>query len=268
MSDSILLVEKEAQITWLKLNRPRVHNSLNVELLNGIVQACEVISKDKECRVVIITGAGMKVFCSGADLTERKGMSEGQVIDYLGLIQRTMAAIESLPQPVICGLNGSAFGGGTELALSCDLRVMTEEAVMRLTEVKLGIIPGAGGTQRLTRLIGKSRAKEIILTARPIGSREAVDIGLVHKVVPKGDAAEEYHSELHNQCRLWAREISTAAPLALKAAKFAIDQGFDRDLASGLAIETKAYLTLLNTKDRLEGLAAFAEKREPVYIGE
>lgn len=268
MSD-VLLVEKEAPVTWLKLNRPRVLNSLNVELLNALLSACDEIARDKETRVVIITGAGTKTFCAGADLTERKGMTEGQVIGYLNLIQRTMAAIESLPQPVIAAINGSAFGGGTELALSCDLRVMTEEAVLRLTEVKLGIIPGAGGTQRLSRLIGKSRAKEYILTAKPITAREAHDIGLVHKLVASSvNPADEYHSELINQSRLWAREIATGAPLALKSAKFAIDNGSDRDMAAGLALETKAYLQLINTKDRLEGLAAFAEKREPVYTGE
>jgi enoyl-CoA hydratase/carnithine racemase len=268
MTEQVLKIEKEAPITWLKLHRPKVLNSLNVALLNAICAACEEIAADKQTRVVIITGAGTKVFCAGADLTERKGMTEGQVIDYLNLIQKTMLAIETLPQPVIAAVNGSAFGGGTELALACDLRAMSEEAVMRLTEVRLGIIPGAGGTQRLSRLIGKSRAKEIILTARPIAAREALDIGLVHKIVPAGNGSDEYHSEMLNQCRLWAREIAVAAPLSLKAAKWAIDQGYDRDLNAGLALETKAYIQLLNTKDRLEGLAAFAEKREPVYTGE
>jgi enoyl-CoA hydratase/carnithine racemase len=268
MTEEVLLVEKEQNIAWLKLNRPRVMNSLNVQTLKSICAACEQLAHDKDVRVVIVTGAGVKTFCAGADLTERKGMTEGQVIDYLNLIQRTMLAIENLPQPVIAAINGSAFGGGTELALSCDLRVMTEEAVLRLTEVKLGIIPGAGGTQRLSRLIGKSRAKEIILTARPINAREALEIGLVHKISGTVSSDETENTELLNLARTWACEIATAAPLALKAAKFAIDQGVDRDLAAGLALETKAYLQLLNTKDRLEGLAAFAEKREPVYIGE
>lgn len=268
MTEEVLCVEKEHGITWLKLNRPKVLNSLNVQLLKELVAACDKLMTCKETRVVVITGSGTKTFCAGADLTERKGMTEGQVIDYLNLIQRTMSAIENLPQPVIAAINGSAFGGGTELALACDLRAMTEDAVLRLTEVKLGIIPGAGGTQRLSRLIGKSRAKEIILTARPISAREAHDIGLVHKVMPTVTAGADEHVELINEVRLWARDIAKAAPLALKSAKFAIDQGVDRDLAAGLALETKAYLQLLNTKDRLEGLAAFAEKREPVYIGE
>jgi enoyl-CoA hydratase/carnithine racemase len=268
MNDDVLKIHKENNVAWLTLNRPKVLNSLNRELLQALLTACKQIAEDKDTRVVVITGAGTKVFCAGADLTERKGMTEAQVIDYHLLIQKAMCAIESLPQPVIAAINGSAFGGGTELALCCDLRAMTEEAVLRLTEVRLGIIPGAGGTQRLSRLIGKSRAKEIILTARAVSAREAADIGLVHKLVPPGNAGDEQHSELMNTVRLWAREIASAAPLALRAAKYAIDAGFDQDLPAGLALETRAYLQILNTKDRLEGLAAFAEKREPVYVGE
>lgn len=267
MSDQVLKVERENHITFLTLNRPKVMNALNSDLLKAILSACRQIADDSETRVVVITGAGAKVFCAGADLAERKGMTEGQVVDYLNLIQKTMLAVETLPQPVIAALNGSAFGGGTELALACDLRVMTEEAVLRLTEVRLGIIPGAGGTQRLPRLIGKSRAKEIILSARPVSAREGMEIGLVHKVVSAAKSGDAEHGELLNQVRLWAREIAMAAPLSLKAAKWAIDQGYDRDLSAGLALETKAYIQLLNTKDRLEGLAAFAEKREPLYTG-
>lgn len=267
MSD-YLVIEEEAPIAWFKLNRPKVMNSLNTELLKAIRSAAESMRDRRDIRVVILTGAGTKVFCAGADLTERKGMSEGQVLDYLNLIQQTMMAVEGMPQVVIAAVNGSAFGGGTELALACDLRIMDEEAVMRLTEVRLGIIPGAGGTQRLTRLIGKSRAKEMILTAKPVNGKEAKDIGLVHKVVTKITDDADEHKELIAAARTWAREIAGAAPLSLRAAKQAIDEGFDCDLSAGLAIETRAYLQLLNTRDRLEGLAAFAEKREPVYTGQ
>jgi enoyl-CoA hydratase/carnithine racemase len=264
----VLLVEKEGPVAWFKLNRVKVHNCLNRRLLEAMQAACRAAAQDKDVRVVIVTGSGKKVFCSGADLAERKGMTEGQVLDYLNLIQNTMLSIEQLPQPVIAAMNGSAFGGGTELALACDLRMMTEEAIMRLTEVKLGIIPGAGGTQRLSRLIGKSRAKEMVLTARAMSAQEALQIGLAHRVVEKAADDTDEHELLRKQAFEWAKEIAQAAPLALKAAKFAIDNGFDRDLAAGLALESKAYLTLINTKDRLEGLAAFAEKRDPVYKGE
>jgi enoyl-CoA hydratase/carnithine racemase len=273
-SGPVLTVEKEASIAWLKLNRPKVMNCLNRDLLKALLAACEELKEDRNIRVVGIIGSGTKSFCAGADLAERKGMTQGDTLDYLALIQRTMRAIEILPQVVIAAINGSAWGGGFELALACDLRVMVESAQLRLTEVKLGIIPGAGGTQRLPRLIGKSKAKELILTAAPVTAQLGQQLGLIHRVVAAdaGSAGsqlvDDYHQALMSTVREWASEIATAAPLSLRQAKIAIDQGYDRDLESGLALETRAYLELLNTKDRLEGLAAFAEKRSPIYRGE
>ncbi|HIA51645.1 MAG TPA: enoyl-CoA hydratase [Candidatus Melainabacteria bacterium] len=268
-SENVLLVEREGDIAWFKLNRGKVMNCLNRPLLNALINACHEVAKDRSVRVVAIIGAGKKAFCAGADLAERKGMTQAETLDYLALIQKTMRTIETLPQPVIAAINGSAYGGGTELALSCDLRVMVEEAQLRLTEVKLGIIPGAGGTQRLPRLIGKSKAKEMILTGSPINAFEGQQFGLIHKVVTeKGPEDAEFNPALMETVREWVKEIATGAPLSLAAAKEAIDNGYDRDLEAGLALETKSYLTLLNTKDRLEGLAAFAEKRKPVYVGE
>ncbi len=279
MTDEVLTIEREGSIAWLKLNRPKVMNCLNRPLLNALLQACSELANDRQIRVVAIIGAGSKAFCAGADLAERKGMTQGDTLDYLALIQRTMRAIETLPQVVIAAINGSAWGGGFELALACDLRVMVDTAQMRLTEVKLGIIPGAGGTQRLPRLIGKSRAKELILTAAPVTAENGMAIGLIHRVVEleegymnssAGKAVSEggYLEPLMAQVRTWAAEIATAAPLSLRQAKIAIDQGYDRDLEAGLALETRAYLELVNTKDRLEGLSAFAEKRSPVFLGE
>ncbi|MBX9692358.1 MAG: enoyl-CoA hydratase/isomerase family protein [Cyanobacteria bacterium] len=269
--EAVLLVEKQGPLAWLKLNRPEVLNCLNRALLRELIEQCNKLAQDKEVRVVAIIGSGSRVFCAGADLAERKGMSEGDTIDYIGLINQAMRAVETLPQPVIAAINGSAFGGGTELALACDLRVMMHDTQLRLTEVKLGIIPGAGGTQRLPRLIGKSKAKEMILTASPIGAEEGKTIGLIHKVVDR-PADEEIGSgfspSLMAAVSHWANEIAENAPLSLKQAKFAIDEGFDRDLEAGLALETKAYIQLLNTKDRQEGLKAFAEKRKPQYKGE
>lgn len=279
MTEEVLTIEKEGSIAWLKLNRPKVMNCLNRQLLNALLQACRELADDRQVRVVAIIGAGSKAFCAGADLAERKGMTQGDTLDYLALIQRTMRAIETLPQVVIAAINGSAWGGGFELALACDLRVMLDSAQMRLTEVKLGIIPGAGGTQRLPRLIGKSRAKELILTAAPVTAENGMAIGLIHRVVnleadymnsPEGKAVSEggYLEPLMAHVRSWAAEIATAAPLSLRQAKIAIDQGYDRDLEAALALETRAYLELVNTKDRLEGLSAFAEKRSPVFLGE
>jgi enoyl-CoA hydratase/carnithine racemase len=268
LMDAVLLVEKKPPLAWLTLNRPEVHNCLNIELLQSIMAACHDLKDRQDVRVVIITGSGLKTFCAGADLAERKGMSESQVLEYLNLIQKTMLAVEALPQPVIAAINGSAFGGGTELLLACDLRIMVAEASLRLTEVRLGIIPGAGGTQRLSRLVGKSLAKELILTAAPVSASRAQQIGLVHKVVQAPAGSGGNHQGLRDETLSWASEIATAAPLSLRQAKYAIDAGYDKELAEGLEIETQAYLKLLHSKDRLEGLAAFAEKRPPVYKGE
>ncbi|HEY9679024.1 MAG TPA: enoyl-CoA hydratase-related protein [Drouetiella sp.] len=267
VSEKVLDVERDGHLIWFKLNRPKVMNCLNRPLLKAILEECEKLQQDRSARVVAVIGSGLKVFCAGADLTERKGMTQAEAIEYLMLIQKTMNALESLPQVVIAGINGSAYGGGTELALACDLRVMAENAQLRLTEVTLGIIPGAGGTQRLPRLIGKSKAKEMILTAAPLSASKGYDLGLIHRVVPEATSGD-FHQPMMEEIRKWATEISAAAPLSLKQAKQAIDQGFDRDLDAGLALETRAYLQLLNSKDRLEGLAAFAEKRKPVYTGE
>ncbi len=269
MTSIYLLIEKEPPLAWLKLNRPEVANSLNRELLQALLSATQEIALDRSIHVVAIIGAGLKIFCAGADLTERKNLTEAQIIDYHLLIQKTMQAIESLPQPVIAAINGSAYGGGVELALACDLRVMVKDATLRLPEVKLGIIPGGGGTQRLPRLIGKSKAKEMIFTGNPMTAEEGFQYGLINKLV--ADSAKDsdaFHTPLIQFVRGWAQEIAQAAPLSLQQAKLAIDSGYDKNLSDGLALETKAYLKLINTKDRVEALAAFAEKRKPHFTGE
>jgi len=268
-ADEILLIEKKPPVAWLKLNRPQAANALNVALLNALFSACTNLAADPAIHAVAIIGSGSKAFCAGADLSERKDMKPLDVIDYHALIQKTFLAIEKLPQPVIAALNGSSYGGGTELALVCDLRVMVAQASMRLTEVRLGIIPGAGGTQRLPRLIGKSRAKEMIYFASPVTAEQARDWGLVHQVVdaPCKDS-EPFNQALIDKVNGWIEEMLNAAPLSLRQAKLAIDEGCERDLVSGLALESKAYMRLLNTKDRTEALVAFAEKRKPVFRGE
>jgi len=218
------------------------------------------IALDAEIRVVIVTGAGEKAFCSGADLKERSTMPQSQVQEYIRTIRDTFSELEKLPKPVIAAINGLALGGGTELALSCDIRVMSDTAQMGLTETSLGIIPGAGGTQRLPRLVGKGIAKELIFTARRVHPEEALSIGLVNRVVPLDQLMATSLSLAHS--------IAANAPLALAQAKYAIDCGMEIDLASGLMVESNAYQLLVPTKDRLEGLQAFKEKRKPVYRGE
>lgn len=252
--------ERKEGISVITLNRPEVYNAINLAMLKELMKIVEELTHSKATRAVIITGAGEKAFCSGADLKERRTFTEDQVRRYIHLIRETFTAIERLPRPVIAAVNGVALGGGMELALACDLRLADERAVFGLTETSLGIIPGAGGTQRLPRIVGKSKAKELIFTARRIDAAEAERIGLVNHVVPKGEVLDAALD--------MAAMINENAPLALAQAKFAIDYGMETDLATGLVIETKAYEALIPTKDRLEGLEAFKEKRKPIYRGE
>lgn len=250
----------DGQIGVLTIVRPDVFNCLNLETLTTLRQLIADIALNKEIRVVIVTGAGEKAFCAGADLKERRTMSDEQVQLFIRTIRDTFSELERLNKPVIAAINGVALGGGTELALACDLRVMSETAQMGLTETSLGIIPGAGGTQRLPRLIGKGKAKELIFTARRIAAAEALEIGLVNRIA-LADEVMTAAIEL-------ARQIAGNAPIALAQAKYAIDYGLEADLATGLAIESNAYQVLIPTKDRREGLEAFKEKRKPVYRGE
>ncbi|MDR6224816.1 enoyl-CoA hydratase [Desmospora profundinema] len=252
--------ERKEGISIITLNRPEVYNALNLSALEELKRIVQELVHSKATRVVVITGSGEKAFCSGADLKERRGMNEEQVRRYILTIRETFQAVARLPKPVIAAVNGVALGGGMELALACDLRVADEHAVFGLTETSLGIIPGAGGTQRLARLAGPSKAKELIFTARRITARDALEMGLLNQVV-EADTVMEAAMEL-------AERINQNAPLALSQAKFAIDYGMEADLDTGLALETKAYEALIPTKDRLEGLNAFKEKRKPIYLGE
>ncbi len=259
MAEDVLLVEQRPPALIITLNRPQVRNALNSQLLQVLEQEVDQISFSKDLRVLIITGAGHSAFCAGADLKERLTMTEGEVRDFLSQIRRLLAKIEGLPLPVIAAINGIALGGGMELALACDLRVAVATASMGFTETKLAIIPGAGGTQRLPRLVGVGLAKELIYTGRQLTAQEALDKGLVNRLA-------EAHATM-DLCLDLAEEISGAGPIALAQAKFAMNKGLDVDLHSGLAIEASAYEICIPTEDRLEGLRAFREKRRPVYKG-
>jgi enoyl-CoA hydratase/carnithine racemase len=260
MEKTVHFKELDNGIALITLNRPHAANALSTNMLEELKAILDSCQFDPSIRCVIITGAGEKVFCAGADLKERAGMDAQTVKKTVSLIRNCINQIEGLPQPVIAAVNGSAFGGGTELALACDIRVVSETAMFALTETSLGIIPGAGGTQRLPRLVGKGRAKELIFTARRMDAAEAKEIGLAEYVVNRESLLEKA-SEL-------AGQIVRNAPIALAQAKFAIDKGYDTDLQTGLAIEQSAYEITIPTKDRLEGLQAFKEKRTPHYKGE
>lgn len=257
----VVLFEKDKQgIATITLNRPEAANALSLQMLDEMQHILTEIKYNPKIRCVIITGAGEKALCAGADLKERAGMDPVAVRKTVSLIRGNINALEALPQPVIAAVNGVAFGGGTELALAADIRIASDKAKFGLTETALGIIPGAGGTQRLPRLIGKGRAKELIFTARRITASEAEAIGLVeYQTSPE---------KLLDKAFEIASQIVKNGPIALAQAKLAIDKGYDVDLTTGLAIEQNAYEVTIPTRDRMEGLQAFKEKRPPVFTGE
>ncbi len=252
-------------ILILTLNRPEAMNCFNLELLGALGEAMAEANFDQSLRCIIITGANgddpkKTSFSTGADLKERRTMSPDQVRRYIFTIRNTFTAVEQVRMPVIAAINGFAFGGGTELALAADLRIASSSVVMGLTETSLAVIPGAGGTQRLPRIIGIAKAKELIFTARRITALEALAVGLVNQVVEP--------AELLPAALKLAKEIAANGPVAVAQAKFAINYGLETALGVALPLESKAYEATIPTKDRLEALAAFAEKRKPIFKGE
>ncbi|NRD79204.1 enoyl-CoA hydratase/isomerase family protein [Bacillus sp. BRMEA1] len=250
----------DGHLAVVTINRPEQFNCFDLETLYQLNETVNEIKFDRNIRVVIITGAGEKSFSTGADLRERRTLNEKEVRRNVNLIGEVFTKIGELPQPTIAAINGYALGGGLELALACDFRFAVKEAILGLTEVSWAIIPGAGGTQRLCRLIGISKAKELILTARKIDAIQAYDLGLVNKVVDRNELLE-------SSVRL-AEEIMKNGPLAVTQAKYAINYGSNVDLKTGLAIESKAYEVIIPSTDRVEALEAFNEKRAPQFKGE
>jgi len=264
--DNILLQERtEEGILILTLNRPEAMNCFNFDLLAALSETVREANFDTSLRCIVITGRSAddpkKVsFSTGADLKERRTLTPDQVRRFIFTIRDTFTAVEQVRVPVIAAINGFAFGGGLELALACDLRIAASNAVMGLTETSLAIIPGAGGSQRLPRIVGIARAKELIFTARRIDAATALGMGLVNRVVEP--------PELMPAALKLAREIAKNGPVGVAQAKFAINYGMEASLGVALPLESKAYEVTIPTKDRLEALAAFAEKRKPVFKGE
>jgi methylglutaconyl-CoA hydratase len=259
----IVLVERRGRAAFVILNRPEAANALSRALVATLRETFATLEAEiaggADLRVVVLSGAGDKAFCAGADLKERRTWTLDDTRVFLGQLNALMDAVAAFPRPVIAAINGTAFGGGLELALACDLRIAADTAEIGLTEVRLGIIPGAGGTQRLARIAGLAAAKELTLTGRRIGAARACELGIVSEVAAPG-ALGELGARL-------AEEIGGAAPLALAAAKRAIDEGAARPLAEGLAVERAHYERVLTTDDRNEGLNAFIEKRAPDFKG-
>lgn len=253
------MLEQKGHIAFVTLNRPNAMNAFNYDMMSELGQIIESIRINPDIRVVIFTGSGDRAFSVGADLKERKTLSESRVKRNIYKIGEVFTMVENLPQPTIAVLNGYAFGGGMELALACDFRFAVDTAVMGLTETGLAIIPGAGGTQRLPRLIGEAKALELILTARRLDASAALHYGLLTNVSSKEDL-----SQLVEQ---FTEQLLANGPIAIQQAKFAIKHGMNTDLQTGLAIERKAYEITIPTEDRMEALQAFAEKRKPSFSG-
>jgi enoyl-CoA hydratase/carnithine racemase len=257
MSDIVL--EEKAGFLWITLNRPEVRNALSRDVNTRLADIAADIDQRDDLRGVVITGAGDKAFCAGADLKERKGVSAAETAPYVNAIAAAIESIAALKQPTICLMNGSAYGGGLELAMACDFRILVEGAEVGLTEVKLGIMPGAGGTVRMPRLIGEARAKELIMLGRRIPAARALEIGLVHQVVPR--------DKLRAAVDGLIAELAACAPVSVTSAKASIERSYGKGLEESLAIEHECYERTLFTEDRDEGLAAFAEGRPPRYQG-
>lgn len=258
-SDKTILKEIEDGICIVTLNRPARLNAMNGDLVDALKTTFEELNQANDVRVVILTAAGDRAFCVGADLKERKTMSDIEVSDRIKSYKIAFGAISKLNKPVICAINGFAFGGGLEIALACDFRVACDTAVLGLTETHLGIIPAAGGTQRLARLVGPTMAKELIFGAVKMSANDARERGVINRV----SSVENLLSD----CRDWAKQIAMAAPIALAQAKKAIDEGIELALDEAIDFEAACYATLIPTNDRLEGLHAFAEKRAPQWSG-
>lgn len=229
-------------------------------MLRGLKHAFELINQNSYANVAMICSSVPKVFCAGADLKERVDMSESETKIFVNSLRSTFSFLEAVRIPTIAIIEGVALGGGLEMALACDIRICGDRAIMGFPETTLAIIPGAGGTQRLPRLVGKAVAKDFIFTGRRIEGEEALSVGLVNYCVPDGEA--------YSKALAIARDINLKGPVAVRMAKRAINEGVETDLTSALALEEDCYDQVLSTKDRREGLAAFAEKRKPIYIGE
>lgn len=254
-----VLYEVKNGILYLTLNRPEARNALTPEMWRDISSAVKMAQEDTSVHVVIISGAGDKALASGADIQELHDREH--LVQMVGTATNALKALEDLCKPVICAINGFALGGGCELALACDIRIATHRSKLGQPEVNLGLIPGAGGTQRLTRLVGPGRAKEMIFTGMILTADQAKEIGLVNRVT------DDTRDALMAEAQALAEQIMTKGPVAVAMAKICINMGGNTDMATGLMLERMAQTIALSTEDRREGTAAFLEKRPAEFKG-
>ncbi len=256
---SVLLVVKEGHVVTLTVNRPEKLNALNEEVLRALAKAVDDIGNDRDVRCAIVTGAGEKAFVAGADIGAMAEMSSAQARYFADMGQRTLARIEELPFPVIAAVNGFAFGGGCEIALACDFIYASEKAKLGQPEVKLGVIPGFGGTQRLARRVGIGRARELCYTGDALSAEEALRIGLVNAVVAP--------AELMTKVKEVAAKIAANGPLAIAQCKRALLRGADVALPVACELEAQAFAGLFESADQREGMSAFLAKKPATFRG-
>lgn len=254
-----LLLHIEQHIAWITINRPQQLNALNADVLRELTTAVETCGRDPGVRVLVITGACEKAFVAGADIKAMAAMDAAQALDFCALGHRCMDTIAATPQPVIAMVNGFALGGGCELALACDFIYAADTARFALPEVTLGLFPGFGGTQRLTRVVGKAKALELICSGRQLKAQDAYEWGVVNRVVPA--------AELKPTVAALAAQIAQNSPAAIRLAKAVTLQAGERTLHDGLQHEQATFPECFHTDDRREGLAAFVEKRKPHFTG-
>ena len=247
-------------IYGMYLNHPQSRNSLSKEFIKIFKESIEFVNCNRDIRLVVLMSSTPGFFCSGANLKERATFTEDETRKFVTDARNTIQLFSTLRVPTICCIDGFAFGGGLELALACDIRIATRNASISLTECGLGIIPGAGGTQRLPRLIGANKSKELMFTCEKLSGENSLKLGIVNHLVEKYENLEEKAIEI-------GKRILKNAPIAIEAVKKAIDGGIHLDINSALEVEKQNYEKVLNTEDRLEGIKAFMEKREPQFKG-
>jgi enoyl-CoA hydratase len=252
------VLEREEFIAILRFNRPNVLNTLNRQVFLEIISIFDEIQKEMAPKVVILTGSGDRAFIAGTDITEMENLSSLDAREFASLARRAIDSIENLDRSVIAAINGFALGGGCEVAIACDIRIASEKAKLGQPEINLGIIPGSGGTQRLPRLIGSSRAKRLIFTGELVDAKTALEIGLVDKVVP--------HDQLIDEAKRMALSIASKPKVALALAKSAINRGLGLDLRTGLDYEIECFAQCFATSDQKEGMRAFLERRKALFI--
>jgi enoyl-CoA hydratase len=254
-----IIFQVEGGVALLTFNRPKALNAMDSATMTELAAAVAVCKNDDNIKVLVLTGGGDKAFVAGADIAEMQHLRPKDALAFMELGHETMRSLETMSKPSIAAVNGFALGGGTEIAMSCDMRFASEKARFGQPEILIGLIPGWGGTQRLPRLIGMGRAKEIILGGEQIDAKRAYEIGLVNRVYPA--------DQLMPETMKFAQKMATLPGFALKMGKHAINYGYDLALDNGNRLETECCAQCFSTDDQKEGMAAFLEKRKPNYKG-